>query len=604
MNLLRTLGDLFARERDRWILWAPVPLGAGIVAYFRLPFEPPLWALIAAPILALAAWRARYSLILLIPAFVLFLFALGFNAGQIETRLAEAPMLNRHIGPTSVEGRIVFTEVMPNGVRLTLKNPVIRRLPPGETPLKVRVKLERKTLADVPPAGALVDLWAELMPMEGPVMPGGYDFRRQAFFRQLGGVGWSYSPIEIVDPNPPVTSWRDAIGLVFERARLTLSRHVYKYLSGDVAAMTAARLNGEQTGISEPVIEAMRAAGLAHLLSTSGFHVTIMGLLIYFPLRAILALIPWIALRYPIKKWAAAGAILSTLGYTLLVGSQAATLRSMFMTSMAMIAIVADRPALMMRLAILSAVIMMGVAPEAMLGPSFQMSFAAVLCLIAAHEKPGGLLAPPAHLKPPPSAHGWLVTVWTYTVAIVRTSLIATIATTPFAIYHFQTFCFYGFAANTLAIPLTSFWVMPCILLAYITAPFGWDGLFLKGAGAGLGLVIRIALTVSNWPFALLHMPAMPAAALAAMTLGGLWICLWRRRWRWLGLAPILLGALYPFYTVQPDFLVAPDGGTWAARLEDGRFAVPNLRHEKFVIEQWQERLGDPQIVAAADLPP
>jgi competence protein ComEC len=188
------------------------------------------------------------------------------------------------------------------------------------------VRFDRKTLADVPPAGSLVTMWAELGPFEEPVMPHAMNFRWQAFFRQLGGLGWSTSTINLIDPAPPVTSWHDRFALAFERARMTLTQHVYAHLSGDVAAMTAARLNGEQTGISEPVIQAMRTAGLAHLLSTSGFHVTIMGLLVYFPLRALLALIPWIALRYPIKKWAAAGAIFSTIGYTLLVGSPAATL--------------------------------------------------------------------------------------------------------------------------------------------------------------------------------------------------------------------------------------------------------------------------------------
>ncbi len=604
MNSFQILGDQFARERDRWPLWAPVPIGVGLVLYFRLPFEPSAWVLMASPVLAVAAWFARPWPPLAITVAIILLAALGFNAAQIEARLVDAPMLDRQIGPTSVKGRIVFTEAMPDGVRLTIAHPEIGHLPPERAPIKARVKFERKTLADVPPTGSLVDLWAELEPFADPAMPHANDFRWQAYFRQLGAVGWSYSPIELADSNPPELSWRERISLAFEQARRTLSQHVYQYLSGDVAAMTAARLNGEQTGISEPVINAMRVAGLAHLLSTSGFHVTIMGLLVYFPLRAILALIPWIALRYPIKKWAAVGAIFSTIGYTLLVGSPAATLRSMIMTSIAMFAIVVDRPAMIMRLVMLSAAIVMLLAPDAMLGPSFQMSFAAVLCLIAAHERsPGWLTQPAPRFEFGWPLPGWLSPIVKYLGAIIQTSLIATAATTPFAIYHFQTFSFYGFAANTLAIPLTSFWVMPCILMAYITAPFGWDGIFLKGAGAGVALIIKIALMVAQWPYALLHVPAMPALALTIIVLGGLWLCLWRRRWRWFGFVPIFIGALYMLYTPQPDFLVTADGKTWAARLTDGRLAVPNLRHDKFTIEQWQERLGNPDVVDANDLP-
>ena len=276
-----------------------------------------------APLLLLAMWLSRQHLYVMIALAAPLLFVIGFNAGQIETKIVAEPMLDRQIGPTSVTGRLVFTEVMPKGVRLTLKDPEIGHVPPEFTPLKVRVRLQSATLADVPETGASVNLWAQLGPYSEPVAPHATDFRWQAFFRQLHGLGWSTTDVELADAAPP-PSWRRS-SLAFERARVALTNHVYAHLSGDVAAMTAARLNGEQTGISEPVIQAMRVAGLAHLLSTSGFHVTIMGLLVYFPLRAILALIPWIALRYPIKKWAAFGAILSTVGYTLLVGSPAAT---------------------------------------------------------------------------------------------------------------------------------------------------------------------------------------------------------------------------------------------------------------------------------------
>ena len=331
--------------------------------------------------------------------------AMGFNAAQIETHLSYTPMLDREQGPLPVTGRLMYTEVMPEGVRLTLKDLEIGRIPSALTPVKIRIRMNNKTLADIPPAGTRIKLFAQVGPFSEPVMPHATDFRWQGYFRQLGGLGWSYSHIDVVDAHPPSTSWRDDFVLMFERARLALAQHVYARLSGDVAAMTVTRLNGEQAGISKPVIEAMRIAGLSHLLSTSGFHVTIIGLLVYFPLRAFFALFPWIVLRYPIKKWAATGAIFSTLGYTFLVGSQAATLRSMIMSGIAMIAIISDRRAAPMRLVMLSAVLAMLLAPDAALGPSFQMSFAAVFCLIATHEKTfGWMITPEEKIQMP----GWL----------------------------------------------------------------------------------------------------------------------------------------------------------------------------------------------------
>lgn len=600
VNPLRIAQNLFLQERDRWLLWTPVGLGAGIAVYFGLDFEPPLLALAATPVMAIALLFVRRWWNVWLIAAALFTFVLGFNAAQLETRMLAKPMLDRQMGPVGVTGRLMYTEVMPQGVRLTLKDLQINRLDQEHTPYKIRIKLNNKTLSDVPSTGSIINLWAQIGPFSDPVMPGANDFRWQAYFKQLGGLGWSYSSIKLVDPAPESKSWRDSFYLFFEQARLALAQHVYERLSGDVAAMTAARLNGEQSAISKPVIEAMRIAGLAHLLSTSGFHVTIMALLVYFPLRAFLALIPWVALRYPIKKWAAFGALLSAAGYTLLVGSQAATLRSMVMTGIAMLAIIVDRRSAPMRLVILSAALVMLIEPDAVLGPSFQMSFAAVFCLIAFNEQAFGWTTGDfQHFAP-----NWLRSVGHHFWVIMRTSLIATAATTPFAVYHFQTFSFYGFIANMLAIPMTSFWVMPCILMAYITAPMGWDGWFIDSAGAGIDVTIRIAETVANWPYSIIYLPAMPPAVLVMIVLGGLWFCLWRKDWRYLGLLPVVVGAFYMFYTPQPDVMISSDGKEWAARLNDGRLVVSNLDHDAFAVEQWQQRIGNIPAIDVNELNP
>lgn len=605
MNPFLVIQNLFLQERNRWLLWAPVGLGAGIAAYFNLNFEPSLVVLATTPVVAIAALLLRRHWNLCLITCVVLTFVLGFNAAQLETWMLAKPMLDRQMGPVGVTGRLMYTEVMPEGVRITLKDLQIGHLAPEHTPYKIRIKLNNKDLTDVPPAGSLVNLWAQVGPFSDPVMPGANDFRWQGYFKQIGGLGWSYSAIKLVDPAPPSKSWRDDFDLLFEKARVTLAQHVYARLGdkdggGDIAAMTAARLNGEQSAISKPVIEAMRIAGLAHLLSTSGFHVTIMALLIYFPLRAVLALIPWIALRYPIKKWAACGALLSALAYTLLVGSQAATLRSMVMTGIAMLAIIVDRRSAPMRLVILSAALVMLVEPDSILGPSFQMSFAAVFCLISFNEQAFGWTTGDfQHFAP-----HWLRSIGHHFWVIMRTSLIATAATTPFAVYHFQTFSFYGFIANMLAIPMTSFWVMPCILAAYVTAPFGLDGWFIDGAGKGIDVTIRIAETVAGWPYSIIYLPAMPAWVLSMIVLGGLWFCLWKKRWRYFGLLPVALGAFYMFYTPLPDVMISSDGKEWAARLDDGRLAVSNLDHEAFTVTQWQQRLGNIPTVDVFQLSP
>ncbi len=589
-------------ERERWFLWIPVGIGAGIALYFALPFEPSRFLMVLTPLLIALAVGLRRHPAALVAFSALLCFALGFNAAQLEAALVEAPMLERQMGPVAVTGRLMLTEVMPDGTRLTLKDPTIGRLPPDKTPDLIRIKT-KMPLDKIPEPGSRLDLWAEVGPFSDPVAPGGYDFRRQAFFRHIGGVGWSYGEARLAEASPPTGLW-DRFNLLFERARRALTRHVDDRLTGDTAAMTAALLNGEQTSIGKDVMQAMRASGLAHLLSISGVHVSMMGVLVYFPLRALLALIPWVALRFSIKKWAAWAAIVATSLYTMLVGPQTPTLRSALMTGIVMFAIIADRRAMSLRLVTLSAAVVMLIAPDGVVGPSFQMSFAAVLGMVAAFEKPLDAALRERTLLDLP---GWIATLWKHAGSIVLTSLVATAATTPFTLYHFQTFSFYGVVANMVAIPLTSFWIMPCLLLVYLTAPFGLDGWFLSGAGWGVDALIALAQRVAAWPYALLRLPAMPDGALIAIILGGLWLCLWQRRWRYAGLLPILIGMLYPLYVTTPDVFMTADGKQWGVKLGDGRLAVATLRREAFVTAQWQQRLGlspDEVVEAGAALPP
>lgn len=585
-------------ERDRWFLWVPVGIGVGVVGYFALADEPSRLWLLAAPLLALAAWLVRRRGWALVVATALLTVALGFNAAQVETWLYNAPMLNRMEGPTAVTGRLMLAEAMPDGARLTLRDVTINHVPPEKTPERVRIKV-KVPLNELPEPGARINLWAEVGPFSEAVMPGAYDFRRQAFFQRYGGGGWSYGELRVEDPTPPA-GLGDRFSLMFERARRALGEHATARLEGDSAAMTAALLNGQQTGIARDVMQAMRASGLSHLLSISGIHVSMIGILVYVPLRALLALIPWFALRFPIKKIAALTAIGGTMLYMLLVGPQTPTLRSTLMTSLVMFAIIVDRRALSMRLVALTAAAVMLIAPDGVMGASFQMSFAAVLGMVAAFEKPLDAALRESDL------HGWVRRAWHHAAAIILTSLVATAATTPFTLYHFQSFSFYGVLANMIAIPLTSFWVMPCLLLTYLTAPFGWDAPFLTAAGWGVDAIIALARQVAAWPYAVIASPAMPEAAFLAMVLGGLWLCLWRRGWRYLGLVPMVGGLLYPLYASMPDVMVDAKAKTWAVRLEDGRYAVPDLDHEKFTLAQWRQRLGNPEFVEVGEdsLPP
>ena len=581
-------------------------MAGGIAAYFALPFEPSAAWFAASPLLAILTFAARRHLTAQPLLAALLAFALGFNAAQLETSLIKSPLLAAPTEPVSVIGTLIRAEAMPEGSRLTLKSPWIKDMPREERPKLIRVKV-RTPFEDLPESGARVNIWGPLWPPADPALPGGYDFRRQAFFKQIGATGLSYVELREREARYPTRFFWDGFHLLFEKARRALTLMTFAQIQNpEEKAMTAALLSGSQTAIDDDTMQAMRASGLSHLLSISGVHVSMMALLVYVPLRFLLALFPWIALRFSIKKWAAATAIIATSLYTLLVGADAPTVRSALMTGLVMFAIMMDRKSMSLRLVALAALAIMLTTPSAVMGASFQMSFAAVLAMVAAYEK--RLDATLGFLQDPTiSVHTQgtqreqhlpfgFRRCFHYLKDIILTSLIATGATTPFTIFHFQTFNFYGVIANMLAIPLTTLWVMPCLLLTYIGAPFGATAWALDGAGWGVGIIIDLARAVAAWPFAQLYLPPLPAWALFTFLVGGFWLCLWQGRWRYAGLLPIALTFFYPLTVTTPDVFIDADAPVWAVHLSDGTMAAYGKRDENFTIAQWRQQSGNPAV--------
>ncbi len=588
------LSRLFVDQYDRWFFWLPVFMAAGIGLYFALPFEPSALAFIAAPVMGLGFLAFRKHA-LLAPFFAaLFAFSLGLNAAQLETRLTARPFLNERTEPLPLFGLLYRAEALPEGnSRLLLKNVWLPDWPKEKRPRFVRVKV-RTPLTELPQPGSRVSVWGPLWPPADPALPNGYDFRRGAFFKQLGASGIAYGNLREHEAKYPPRFFWDGFNLVFEKIRRKLAIMAFSRLPPDQAPMTAALLTGSQTGINRDVMKAMRASGLSHLLSISGVHVSMIALLIYVPLRFLLACFPWFALRLPIKKIAASTSIFGTTLYTILVGSDPPTVRSALMTGIVMAAVIADRKALSLRLVALAALIVMLATPSAAIGPSFQMSFAAVLAMVAAYEK-----RLDAALKEGLSFElpVWIKNLWRHARDIILTSIVATAATAPFTLFHFNVFSFYGVAANMIAIPLTSLWIMPCLLLTYLAAPFGLAGPLLDGAGWGITAIIRIAESVAAWPHAQIFAPPMPVWAFGLFVFGGLWLCLWRGRIRLFGFAPILVACFYPLTVPLPSVFVAAEDGVWAVRLADERLAAFGKRRENFTISQWRQSILNPETV-------
>ena len=571
------LRGALAGQRGRWVLWLPVLFGLGIAVYFSLPAEPGRWPGAVAAALLAAAWLLRRRAAA--PALVgLAALAAGFSLAQLRAHAVAAPVLERRIGPVTVTGTIESASLGKRGAwRVTLARPRIDRLAAEATPRRVRVSVRAADPAFA--AGNRLTVRAILQPPLAPVVPGGFDFARRAWFRGLGAVGFAVS-------RPTISPARDPPGLRarIDRLRQTVTGRIAAALPGEEGAVAAALVTGERGAIPERVLVAMRDAGLAHLLAISGLHFSLVAALLFGGLRAGLAAVPAAALRYPIKKWAAAGALAGAAVYLVISGASIPTQRAFLMLSVVLLAVLLDRAAISMRLVAVAAAAVLLIAPESLLGASFQMSFAAVVALVAFYEAVRDRLA---GLR---ADSGLARRLALYALGVGLTTLIAGLATGPFAAYHFNRIAVFGVVANLLAVPVTGLWIMPCAILAVLLMPFGLEAAALTPMGWGIAAVIGVAETVSAWPSAVRLVPAMPVAFLALTAGGGLWLCLWRGRWRALGLAGIAAALVVGASERPPDILAGLDPGAFAVRVGDGLAVAPATR--RFTRDYWLRGAG------------
>ncbi|WP_149535546.1 ComEC/Rec2 family competence protein [Siccirubricoccus phaeus] len=563
----------WAGEQARLAPWLAVALGAGVLTYFALPAEPPaLAAWLGAPLLLAACPARRQGALLGWALGLLAAAALGFGLAAGHTSL-QPPMPELPRNATILSGRIAQVELLPEGRRLTIEAPRLD----GGAPLarQVRVRLKADDPAR-PSPGDTIRLRALLRAPSAPAHPGAWDFQRAAYFAGLAGSGFALGRAEVT---PGETA------PAFAALRAGIEARVTAAIPGPAGAVAAALLTGGQSAIPAAELAAMRESGLAHLLSVSGLHIAIVMGLGFWLLRAGLALVPAIALRLPVKPVAALGALALGGAYLALTGLQIPMLRSFAMAALVTLALLAGRRALSLRGWALAAALVLAVNPAALLGASFQMSFAAVLALIAGWE----WLRP---RLPTGQGDGWRRRLLLAGFGLVATSLLAGAATTPFGLHHFGRLQLYGVAANALAVPLTSLLVMPAGLAAAALMPFGLDSWALAPMGWGVEGILAIARHVAAWPGASLAVPPISAWGLGLTAFGMLWLCLWRSAWRGFGLPLILLGLLSGGWQRPPDILVSGDGRLIAFRANEGMFLQRLSGASAFTRDAWQRLFG------------
>ena len=598
---MSSLGRSLADRAERFLAeagfdrapWIAVLFACGILAWFVLKTPWQWMGAIGlggfAALAAFAVWprgtaadetrgHLRQAVAVAGFAFAAGIVVIWLRSETVGAEPIERPVIER------VEGHVLERQDQPSEgrIRLTL---AVRDAASGQSrKIRVNIPLEEGARVNALYAagkgiealgeGARVRMRVRLMPPASPMLPGAYDFARAAWFMGLAATGSVLGEIEAVEPPTGPQGLAGAIAGV----QRSLSAHVRDQLAGSPGTIAAAFTSGDRGAIAPADEEAMRDSGLTHLLSISGLHVSAVIAATYLVALRIMALFPAIALRIRLPIVAAGAGALAGIGYTLLTGAQVPTVRSCIAALLVLGALALGREALSLRMVAVAALCVLLLWPESVIGPSFQMSFSAVLAIVALHTSPSVR----AFLKP--RDEPWLARTGRRVVMLFVTGLVIEIALMPIVMFHFHRAGVYGAFANVIAIPLVTFVSMPLIALALaldlagLGAPVWWC------VGVSLEALLGLARFTSAQPGAVKLMPQMTHATIALFVAGGLWLALWNRRARAWGLVPVACASAMLLATPIPDVLVGRDGQHVGIKLEEGRLLT--LRDTRFMVTE------------------
>lgn len=541
--------------QDDMRLWLPASLMLGIGAYFSLSAEPPLiYALLGGVgLLAVAViLRLRHHAEQVVLPFVLLAFMFfGFSASVLHTQRVYTPMLKTEIEATWLSGRVIERTVgdaQAKRLKLLLDDVVVDDLEAHETPR--RISLQSYHVGDDVAPGDVIMVRARLQPPIGPAVPNGFDFRQHSYFQGIGAQGFTLGKVEVLEKAQHPTHQ------FFSRLRADIAAFIMQTAPHPANTILVALVTGDQSMIPKPVLQLFRDSGLSHLLSVSGVHVGMVCGFVFFTLRLLMALSMRLALYWPIKKISAFAALGVGLFYTLLAGADVPTVRAMIMTALVLCGILLDRITVSLRLLALAATVILLLWPASLLGASFQLSFAAMLALVGFYEGLGRKLLVTQHAS-------LLHRVWLYVAGLFVTSILATLATTPFTAMAFGRTQLYGVLSNAVAVPLAGFVTMPLLFLALLLIPFKALAVGLLGLAAqSVQAITNVAAYVANLPHAVHYFPQLPMACVALVAAGYMVFWLWRGARRWAGLALCVAAFVLPLlFATQPVAFITPQGG-------------------------------------------
>lgn len=591
MNVVK---ESLEAQRTNWFSWYPLAFAFGCAQFFGQSWNPDPVLLVAGSIAVIAAGLhfALRGRGLLAGVFVALVAGYLVSAGRVA--LQHTTVLSSDVRFAELSGWLERVEILADGHRRLLVHvsdhdrPDMQRMPE-------RVVISDRIGGGVLQAGDHVSFRARLFAPSGPVAPGAYDFARRNWLAGVGARGIALSAVSVAATEierPALLSLAAAI----TRVRFAIADHLRHTIGGTPGAVIAALVTGDRSGIPQEVTDALRDAGLAHLLAISGLHMSLVAGTIFQVARHLGVFLPLAPTGLVARRLAALLSLIGAALYLGLSGASVSTQRAFVMIAVFTVSVMLDRPAITMRNLAIAAWAVLVMRPEAAIEAGFQMSFLTVAALIAFYERFRPTRRNRGQGVVVILAHRSVMSV----VFVMLTTCIASLASAPIAAFHFHRLSTFGLVSNLAAVPMTGFVLMPSALFGMLLYPIGLEHYPLKLAGVTANAIVDIAMAVSAWPEAASAVRAPGTGATAAIVFGFFWMFLWHDRMRWWGLAAVLAPLTVLPGSVAPEIYIDDRGRNIAIRGNDGRLSLMTARRAKYAAEQWLIRDGDSSSLADA----
>lgn len=554
-------------EYHRLDLWYLLSFLLGILFYLHFFSAYPV--LLAIPCLLFR----RFGIIGLFASYIILFFCLGIiltkiRLDNISTSFLEEPLTAR------IKGHIEEMKYTERGANITLDNVIFSELLMQEKyPKKVRisVKVENIRKARI---GDYIELLAYISNPSSSAIPDLYDPGKISYFKNIGATGYAMSSLEIIERRPD-------FGM--SRIKSYLYYRLLHYLDKDRGSFATALFLGEQGSISREIMQNMRLAGVSHILCVSGLHISLIAGIFFLYSRVLLNLSNYIVFNFNVKSIGAVIGILGSFFYLLLTGSGIASIRAFIMSCLVLIGIIIGRMTLSIRSVTTAAFLILIPNPEYILFPSFQLSFIAVLSLIAGFE---------FYIERKNIMEEIADSFFSKAIFLnIYSTILASIATIPLVIHHFHIVSNYVILSNLLIVPLVSFVIMPIGVLSIFLSIFEWDVFLYSIMGLFINLIIKITSIISNLPGSVWYFGHIETYQLFLYLFGFFWLVIWRNMVRYWGIFLMIIAFILMIINPKKETLTSGDVKAYIN--EEGRLEIVGENLSKFQIDYITHYFGE-----------